>query len=462
MSNNNNSIISQTNELEKASNATTEIEALDLNEIWEQLNLTDQEKQTEKNKLEAFMEQEKNNLIAQVYERRDSLIKEIDEIKKTHLRVLQALRKPDSDQEKVFEHGNEGTLLQKLADVRAHYDEIEPLYVVRVKLFRDMYNKITYIFDKMGYAQKDRGEFSELQLDDLSSEKESIYNQKIAELEEELDERTKTVEELYSKIQTIIKELGEEISPAIEVILKAKQVTATAYETSLQYFEDISSLKEKRAKDIADLAVEITQCWELLRVPESTRKEFIDQHSILSTENIDAFKSEIEKLHATIEENLSEMLLNVKKEVFHVCRQLHYTEEQAREYISDQGNEKETFYFIAKELVELRKVLASCQPIINLIQQRNEILNEHENIDPQMMNPTQIDKIKRKFKSTLPRIEKKLLIEIIEYNEFYGVPFMWDGQQYEKYLEHIKLSQSEIKQAKNRAHKRLSKQRKLI
>ncbi|OHT00609.1 hypothetical protein TRFO_32728 [Tritrichomonas foetus] len=434
-------------------------EHLSLEELWDQLNFTDQQKQDEQIRLENLMKQEKVNVINSVYQRRDALRKEIQEIKQNHIRVLTALGKSNEEKEKVNDHGNEGTLIQRLEDVKAFYDEIEPLFIVRVKLFQDMFNKITELYDTIGYGQNDRGEFVEFQTSDLTAQKENVFLQQIKELEEELKERKEYIEDLHTKIKNILEELGEEVSPAINDIIQSKQVTTTAHETILEYYEGLTSTKEYRAKKISELALEITHCWDLLRTPDAERKSFIDSHSKLSLDNIKSLEQEIERLHSLIEENLSEMLVDIKKEISEICTSMHYTQEQIDQQLVELGDEKETFYFLAKSLIELKKLHAATLHVIQMIQQREDIVKEYESIDQSKISPTQLDKIKRKYKCTLPRVEKKLLMMLIEYNEFYSRPFTWDGEIYADKLSSIKLSLSEIRQAKSRALKKLNKQK---
>ena len=262
-----------------------------------------------------------------------------------------------------------------------------------------------------------------------------------------------------SRIRKILTEIEEEISPTIDQLLKAKSVNTVSYTSVLDYYEDLSSLRDERAKRVSVLALEITHCWDLLKVQEDERKQFIDSHSKLSTSNIKELEDKSNELHSEIESNITEMLEEIRKEICDICKFLHFTDEQIEQQLVEQEDEKTTFYDFEKKLIELKKLSSSSQSLIQMIQQREDIINQYKSIDESKSDPSK-EKIKRRYKTVLPRLEKKLLIELIKFKEVHSFPSTWDGNNYEDELNHVKLSISEIKQAKSQAHKVSKKQKK--
>lgn len=432
-----------------------------LDDLWDQLNLTPEQKQRERNKLQNRIKQETETIIAKEFNLKNELLNEISDIKEKQVKFLKALGKSQKEIDEVNKLGIRGTIIQRLNEVKSSYDQILPLYIVRVKLLSDLWNRINNYFDKIGYDASNREEFANFDNNDLSPDKEKIYNQKLNSLEEEYEERVKSIEDLESRIRNISAETKEEISPTIDQLLKSKSVNTVSYTTILDYYEDFSSLRDERAKHVSVLALEITHCWELLKVPEEERKKFIESHSELSIPNIKELEDKSIELHSQIESNITEMLEEIRKEILDVCQFLHFTQEQIDEQLVDQEDEKTTFYSFEKKLIELKKLSSSSQSIIQMIQQREDLIQQYKSIDESKNDPSN-EKIKRRYKTVLPRLEKKLLIELIKFKEIHSSPFTWDGKIYEDELNNVKLSQSEIKQAKSQAHKVSKKQKKSL
>lgn len=431
-----------------------------LDELWDQLNLTPEQKQAERNKLQNRLKQETEIILKEEFNMKDEMLSQIDELKEKEIQFMKALKKPHKEIEQVSKLGVAGSLIRRLNEVKASYDEVLPLYIVRVKLFNDLWNRINALFDKIGYDDSSREGFAYFDNNDLSTEKEDLYNQKLKNLEDEYNERVKSIEDLSERIHKMSNEIEEEISPAIDQLLKSKQVNTVSYTTILDYYEDFTSLRDDRAKQVSSIALEITHCWDLLKVPEEERKEFIVSHSKLSLSNINELENKLNELHSQIESNLTEMTEEIRKEIINICQFLHYTQEQIDEQLVEQEDEKTTFYNYEKKLIELKKLSASSQSLVQMIQQREDIINQYKSIDESKHDPSN-EKIKIRYKS-VPRLERKLLIELIKFKEIYSHPFTWDGENYEDKLNHVKLSISEIKQAKTQAHKVTKRMKKVM
>lgn len=427
-----------------------------LDELWDQLNYSDEQKKSERNRLDTLLKEETRKVLENEFKKKQELLNQLQETRSNYCKMLKALARPQEEIENANRLGQNGTLLERIDDLKSACDAFLPTYIVRVKLFNDFWNRVTYLFDKMGIIESERDGFSEFDNDNLSPENEQRYKDQIQLLEKEYKERLRAIEGLNEKIRNLARDIGETISPIVDAILKSKQVTAVSYNTAIEYCQDLESIKQNRAKEMSLLALEITHCWDLLNVPNNQRKEFIASHSTLSQENIQAFESQLNELHNQIESNLPELLEQVRQDIVALCKSMQYTEQQINEQLVELNTEKETFYFLEKSLLELKKLNASSQPIIQMIKQREEIIDQYQSINKK--KPDQAaDKIKRRYKTILPRIEKKLGIELVKYEEIHSRPFTWNGENMLEKLEHIKLSQSEIKQAKNQARKKSQK-----
>ena len=143
----------------------------DLDELWDQLNLTPEQKQRERIKLQNEIKQETKAIIEKEFKQKSELLYEINDIREKTIKFLQALGKTEKIGE-ISKLGINGTILQRLNEVKSSYDKYLPLYIVRVKLFSDLYNRINTLFDKIGYDSSSREGFVNFDNNDLSPEKE--------------------------------------------------------------------------------------------------------------------------------------------------------------------------------------------------------------------------------------------------------------------------------------------------
>jgi hypothetical protein len=98
-----------------------------------------------------------------------------------------------------------------------------------------------------------------------------------------------------------------------------------------------------------------------------------------------------------------------------------------------------------------------------MINQRTELLTEADGlneaakrVEEARVRKKEVDQKKlnkdeqarRRIRSKLPRLERKLLLALLEYQTNQEKDFLWDGQPYVEQLTHIKLSDVELRQAK--------------
>ncbi|OHT10229.1 hypothetical protein TRFO_20527 [Tritrichomonas foetus] len=154
------------------------------------------------------------------------------------------------------------------------------------------------------------------------------------------------------------------------------------------------------------------------------------------------------------------------------------------------------------ELIRLKKIQLVAQPIIDLINQRSEIISEYEEVInrpvevatednisetseqikirrfdqlngknlpiKKRIRPTDakeklhIEKVTRRHKCVLPRVEKKLFIHLVQFREQTDEDFLWEGKPIINELSHIHVSKSELNQNKvlNKSLRKTSKQTK--
>jgi hypothetical protein len=200
--------------------------------------------------------------------------------------------------------------------------------------------------------------------------------------------------------------------------------------------ESLKGLKEQRIRQVAQFALEIAHCWDLLRVDADARREFIASHASLSQESIDSFRAEIQRLEVLIHADLPNLIVSVKTEIRAICDALHRTlpeTQQVLEFDDDDANK--VFRALDAELIKLKQRLVACQPILELIQKCNEIRAEFKEVSADPTADSQrFEEARSRHAKLLPRIEQKLKLRLREFAELNGEDFIWDGVVLEKRL----------------------------
>jgi hypothetical protein len=103
------------------------------------------------------------------------------------------------------------------------------------------------------------------------------------------------------------------------------------------------------------------------------------------------------------------------------------------------------------------------EPFLELIQQREQMLLDIQTLgtEPPKAQAKKTERIdpkeeqhRRRLKTLLPRLERKLVTMLIEFRQVNGFDLEWDGEPYIGTLSHIILSDMEVKAIRGKARKR--------
>lgn len=417
--------------------------------LWDQLGLSDEERHEELYRLNTLLQAAKEEPVEAARKERNSLMFKIDDLKKKHVQLLRCTGGDQKQIKAVEARGKEGTLRERLRDVQSAFDEFEPIYNEKMKTLKELWDKIQTLCEKLELTDEERQRYGTFDEANLSPAQEKRYESIVRELETEEELRRKAFQELKEKIEKISGDLGESIEPDFQEFLESEPVSISGYETAVEKYESLTLLKEKRAAMITEFALEISHCWDLLRTSEAERKEFVSSHALLSEANVQDCRNEIEKLRNSIVERLPELIVTVKDDIKDICESLHNMSPETENLLALETEDMDTFKQLDNELLRLKREFVVCQPILDLIKQRSEIIKEYDELmSAKDVDKTQLDKIQRRKKCVLPRIEKKLLIQLIEYKDSCGHDFLWDGEVLAEELPHIRLTATELNQTR--------------
>ncbi|KAH0785894.1 hypothetical protein GPJ56_010155 [Histomonas meleagridis] len=455
----------------------------DLESLWEELGLSQTEIEAEEQKLADRIERVKRDAIKEAIDTKNHLISQIEEIKTTHIKQLAALGNNESLINEVKSKGNEGTLIERYTEVKSLFDGFKPTFEEREEEFLVLKENIDELFDKIGYEEEDRGEFNEIGETDLTKERLQRFESRIEELKAEVKSRENILSQYKTDIQDVMKQIESKVSPKIQEIFDNNDVSHKSFEILQEYLEDVTSIRESRIKKLYELAVEITHEWELLRTPKEERNKFLEKKKLLTEESISECEKEIVRLRSLRNEKLPELINDLQNELIYIYETFHYPETEIQKKIDEvfslvtnPNDNIQIFNVFEKAVYDNRKLLQISQPLIDLAKQRNDIITEYENCikeeeqkmksmknkNEKVQNDPKTEKIKRRYKCVLPRIEKKLLISAMEYKKKMNEDFVYDGMKVVDMLKHVKLSQAEVMKTKGEIRRKTQTGNKLL
>lgn len=519
-----------------------------LNSIWDEIGYTSEEKEEGIRKIHSEIERVRAEFISKTLEQCQKLTNETEQIRSNHISMLKAIDGSHQEINAVLENGKTGTIKEKYECVKNKFKEFSIIYKKKYNEFDLLQKEIDICFNSLGITDKnEKGEFFEIGDKDLTSQRLRRYEKKINQLSEEVDSRSTKFEEIKNNILTISSNIQEPLPSEIEALLNNNVYSDDVLEKLNDYLEDIEEIFNTRKRYISEMAVEISRLWNLLNVSEAERRQFLSSHNALSQQNVQACIDEAERLTEIRNSKLPELIKRLRHELIEVCKSLGYSskqrheiiekcqnthpmatelieEEESDDEITDETNDSKTneinneqlnqndentrnedettkfdfskldfgtqltiFNNYNDNLVHLQKVQLIAQPIIDLINQRNQIIDEYNELmkkpkpsdnefveeTPEMVKVKRFDqlngkgiklknqrvrlvgpkdkhhaeKVTRRHKMVLPRVEKKLYILLVQFrNEQNGEDFFWEGKPAIDELKHVNVTQSEIDQ----------------
>ncbi|OHT11117.1 hypothetical protein TRFO_04077 [Tritrichomonas foetus] len=448
-----------------------DVDPTNLESLWLELGLLPSEIEKEKNKLNRLISEVRYNAKKAATNEKLKLIDDINKIKERHISLIRAIGGSEEECELVEDSGYEGTLRQRLAEVQAHFQMFEPRCQEVISQFEKLKEKTDELFDKIGYSIDDRGEFAEIGENDLSEERKKRFIEKAKELEDEIQVRGIDFAKMKEKVEGIANKIGVKLSPRIASLFELNDISTTSFEAVQEYLEDLSLIRNSRIAQISELALEISHEWELLGISDAERKAFIESHAQLTEKCVQECSDEVVRLRNLRNEKLPELIERAKSEILTICQTLHFPQNETDKILSDvkidECNNMATFNAYEAVVIDLRRLLVISQPIIDLIRQKDEIVKEYEEIsskeeqgkenqinkDEKSIDP-KTDKVKRRYKFVLPRLEKKILLATIEFKQTNGTDFMWNGSKLSDSYEHIILSNTELSQLRTETRRK--------
>jgi len=443
-----------------------------IQDLFNEIGMSEDERREEMQILNSSISKIKSGFISATLAQYQNLKSEIEQVKNNHIKLLEIMGRPQHKIDRVRNSGKEGNLKQNLDNVNNAFLPVYNAYMNEII----MYNRqILEYYDILDVREEDRIV--------LITDFDQITQTTVSHLEEELNSLSKQVEEMNEKAKNIITEikqlkivLNEKIPEAIALAIDQKPIKKYEFDLISDYMEMLTKTKESREKMVAELAIEITNLWNTLEVGENERQIFLNSHFHLAEDDINACINLIKFLKDQRNDMIQSHIDKASNEVVNICKQLKFSDErkdsifQKIQTLTENNNGKEDpqvlyFEYLGVELAKLKRMLIIVEPINELIQKRESIKREYNAIKENNMGASKqekkdirsnndpgslfrIEKITRRFKYVLPRIEKTLSVALSEYKDETGEDFEWENSEDMEQLKKVPISAPEKRLAR--------------
>lgn len=363
-------------------------------------------------------------------------------------------------------------LLKQLETANQAYGTFKLEIAERVNKLENLIHIANDLFDLLEIPASDRGEYSSLGDTDFTRERIDRFKVKISELTKEKEAKEQKRNQMQETIKNLLRELNTTLNDQEDrEILKSKLLSDSQIEKLDNLRIKLEKIKVQRVIIISEMAVTITHLWDLLSIPDKERSSFLSSHSTIGDDVVANCKEEIAKLEALRDQKLPELIAEQRQEVIDLWDLLHVAVESRPRFeenvinsesdstcntepvqeTESQRNVRE-FTFLEHEILRLKKIAVDCHSLLESINQREDIIRDFKEVTEAASDPQRLmsrgrgyaqqlmkeEKARRRYKTTLPRLDKKLYLLLIDYKSKNGIDFEWDGKPYIEKLADVK------------------------
>lgn len=421
-----------------------------LEELWRKLGADKDERHSEVQTLAKILTTQYNNYIQSVEQRCNDTQNKIKEIIHKHKQSMKAFGYTQQEINESVNYSQQLPLNQQLIQAKAGYESFQKICQERITKMETILSEIKKYFEDFGIEPANQGEFSELGDSDLTRERLQRMQQQLEKLKVEKLKRVDRVIKLKEAISSLASELSITVEEDIIHFMTQSIVTKSSIESLEECCNHLKQIRADRVEQISQMAVEITHLWDLLDIDDNYRNQFLARHSTLGADVIASCNAEINRLTDLRDQNLNRLIVSQRKEVVDLWNSLHVPQDERLEIAQDDDIKTE-FDLLEAEILRLKRYSVEHHDLLESIIEREKIIREYEESKVAVSDPNRLtsrshaqakqlmreEKARKQFKTTLPKIERKLYQMLREYKKTNGINFLWDGRPYIELLSHI-------------------------
>ena len=442
--------------------------------FWKEIGYNEDEQKNEQEKLNCLIIQTLNQYTNSLEMTCNSMKTKIVDTNNAYSKMMKAFGQTQEQIQAALSSTCDGTLIEQLNFAESRFNKYKEEHQTTFDRFQNAYDRITHMFNRLDIHE--RGEFEAIGDNDFSDSRLSRFEEKLKELSTEISAREEKLRKLYDESCQFAQKLEVEIPVNIQAINTGCLITFDSIQALEQFHQNIQKRKETRDAEILARQNILNKLWNIFHTPQSERHSFINSFKTISDSVLTKYDEEISRLKEQREEKLPEIVKKQKADIKQLEKDLNMTEEQINHIengqLADSQNElrdlNEVYDSLDQIYETLMKEYNDVKSIIESIKQREELRKEKEELDEEQKKmeiaikkkhpidqkkAAKDEQSRRRIKSLLPRIEKKLLVNLIEYQTKKGRNFTWGGIEYINELSDIKLSDVELQKAKGKGRK---------
>lgn len=446
---------------------------------WQEIGYSQEEQEEEQGKFNDELIKAIKSYQEMLENVRDSMKEQIVETYESFSKLVKSFGKTENELHTILSClKDDMKLKEKLEVINSKFTEFKQSHQHIIDKFENLHSECSQLFERLEIDAENRGEFSELDVDDYTNAKMEKYEEKLKNLKSEIENRERIMKNFFKESTAISNRLQVEMPQSIVDLYNSQKITDEALKEAEDYVKELIEKKEQREAELSKKLITLQKLWAILDVKTSERQKFINSFKTIGDSVVEAYDKEAESLRERREEKLPEIVENQKKQIKELEATLHLTDDQIKEIQTEGKNLNEVYDLLDERIEELTKEYNEVKIIIESINQREELIKERDDLDEaarkqeeklkkkkshqppvDQKQAAKDEQARRRIKSLLPRIEKKLYISLIEYQTLRGEDFLWDGKEYIHNVENIKLSSSELAKAKGVGKKKCASSR---
>ncbi|KAH0795694.1 microtubule associated protein [Histomonas meleagridis] len=428
-------------------------------ELWKQIGLSNEEIEQEYQNINEQVRILFGEILQHYTDQYNSIKKETEE---TESAIQLHIKRFDMDE--IYEQIDPSqTLRARLKNAKKQLKSLQSETSEQEKEFRESYESLEKCFNIL--EVKDRGEFS-TEGDDFSYERIDRMESLLADLQSDISERRPQVEDLIKEINSFQTRLGINKTPIPATLGDS---TIRSLETERDNLDYLCHTNEQKVKDLLH---EITRIESVIRRSPPVSPDTKN----VSDSRIASLNEKLENLQKEKDKMLPEFIEASKKQLLRLWGELHIPVPTVSDFpfIYTTQNNKRTLIALESEVRRLENIKESSAPMIALIMEREEILTKQKKLNETASDPNRLtsrranaasalmeeERLRKKITVDLPKIHEKLIPMLMEYEDTFGEPFLWDGENLleivkeQRKKEEAELLKSKVKNVKQRTSSR--------
>mmetsp|Transcript_5982 Transcript_5982/g.17015 ORF Transcript_5982/g.17015 Transcript_5982/m.17015 type:complete len:638 (+) Transcript_5982:122-2035(+) len=490
-------LLSPSRTITETLNALASSTAQQLEEIWDEVGYTPQERASQLSDLLEKFRSQCEHKISEEQTVAETFRQTIAD-SKVEIKAISDSLKQTLDPRLLRDNDGEMTLTDELANLEATLDGLR---LDANEARQDLQQCQEYLIESHSALGRKLDDFwSDIETD-LTMTRREEFHKKVEEMKQETATRTAVVIQLLRDCQHLMNDIGingqaenasdldRRISGSLvrskdsSFMMVSKFETETCTGISAKALEALTSRaselsKEKRRRKglLQEMGGQIAMLWEQLSIPLEEQQAFTNSVKGLGMDTIEKGSAELERLKTQKNGMLGKLIQEARNSIQQLWKETNGTYEQRKSFesfhICDEAlfddkllDEHEAY------IVLLQDRLEKMRPINRIIERREDILRERMEYEELQKDSDRLkqrgaamakqlmeeEKMARRIKKELPRLTKMLQEKLEEWKESHSEDFRYQGEIYFEVMERQDEEWAEYK--KNEMQMKLKKKK---